>query len=163
MKIFHPREFRASVDDIDLQELRARGISHLIVDLDETLRKRNDDNIPESSINWIKKAEAAGFNVCVSSNSIFPWKFKKIGSKLHVPSYAFTLKPLPFAFWKAFKILGSNAANTAMIGDQLFTDILGANILGIYTVMVAPFTKKESGVHRHFMRWLEGLFYRPAQ
>lgn len=163
MILFQPREFRKTVQDIDFQALKAKGISHLILDLDETLRKRNDDHIPDSSIEWIKKAEAAGFNVCVSSNSLFPWKFGNVRKKLHVPSFAFTLKPFPFAFWKAFRILGSNPKNTAMVGDQLFTDILGANILGIYSVMVSPVTKDEKGFHRRIMRWLESLFYRPAQ
>jgi len=161
MRSFIPREYRRSIGEIDLDGLKQKGINHLIVDLDETLRKRNDDHIPDSSINWIKKAEAAGFNVCVSSNSLFPWKFDKVRERLHVPSYAFTLKPLPFAFWKAFGILNSNAKNTAMIGDQLFTDILGANLLGIYTIMVAPMTKNERGFHRRLMRWLESKFYRP--
>ncbi|MFC1766965.1 YqeG family HAD IIIA-type phosphatase [Candidatus Margulisiibacteriota bacterium] len=162
MSVFKPKEYRDSIHDIDLQDLKNKGISHLIVDLDETLRKRNDDHIPASSIEWINKAKEAGFNLCVSSNSFFPWKFKKIREKLNVPCYAFTIKPLPFAFWKALKILSSKTSNTAMIGDQLFTDIVGANLLGIYTIMVAAVTKDEKGFHRRLMRWVERKFYKPS-
>lgn len=155
MNIIKPREFISSIHDVDLQNLKKKGIKGLIVDLDETLRRRNDDHIPEASVKWIDKAKALGFNICVTSNSIFPWKFNKIREKLKVPCIALTLKPLPFAFWKSLKILKSKSSNTAMIGDQLFTDILGANLLGIYTIMVAPITPDEKGIHRRIMRWVE--------
>lgn len=155
MSIFHPKEHKKTILDIDLEKLRSMGITNLIVDLDETLRKRNSDFIPESSIKWVRGARNNGFNICITSNNPFNWKLKKIKEKLGVPVSLLALKPFPVAFHHAMKILGSNASNTALIGDQLFTDIVGANIVGIYSILVDPITGAEKGFFRRMMRWLE--------
>jgi predicted HAD superfamily phosphohydrolase YqeG len=81
-------------------------------------------------------------------------RVKYIAETLGVPSLHLSLKPLPFAFWQAMKLLGSAPKTTAMIGDQLFMDILGANLLGIYSIFVEHLTK-ETFPPRQWMRWLE--------
>ena len=48
------------------------------------------------------------------------------------------LKPLPFGFWRALKRLGSERKNTAIVGDQIFTDIVGGNCVGLKTVLLTP-------------------------
>jgi predicted HAD superfamily phosphohydrolase YqeG len=55
------------------------------------------------------------------------------------------------------EILGSKKEETAIIGDQLFTDILGGNLFGIHTVLVKPMTK-EIFFLRQWMRDLEKFF-----
>ncbi|MFH1709598.1 MAG: YqeG family HAD IIIA-type phosphatase, partial [bacterium] len=64
MKIFHPKAHFKTVQAIDLSKLQSLGIHNLIVDLDETLRKRNSDHIPEGSVQWIEDVKKRGFNVC---------------------------------------------------------------------------------------------------
>lgn len=155
MKIFYPKLHVKTVRDIDLSRLQAIGIKNLIVDLDETLRKRNSDFIPEGSIKWIEEVKKKGFNVCISSNNPFPWKFKKIKETFNVPCSFFALKPFSLAFHNAMGLLKSKPSNTALIGDQLFTDIFGANLLGIYSILVDPITGAEKGIFRRIMRWLE--------
>ena len=65
------------------------------------------------------------------------------------------MKPFPIAYKHAMKMLRSKPSNSALIGDQLFTDIVGANWLGIYTILVDPITGAEKGFFRKIMRWLE--------
>ncbi len=155
MNIFYPNEHKRTVQDIDLVKLKSMGIINLIVDLDETLRKRNADFIPESSVNWLHSVRNSGFKVCITSNNPFSWKLKEIEKRLGVPVSLLALKPLPLAFHHAMKLLGSNKSNTAFIGDQLFTDIMGANIVGLYSILVDPITGAEKGIFRRMMRWLE--------
>lgn len=155
MNIFYPRAHYKTVQDIDLSKLQALGINNLIVDLDETLRKRNSDNIPEGSVKWIDEVKRRGFKVCITSNNPFGWKISKVEETLKAPVSFMALKPLPAAFNHAMRMLGSKPSNTALIGDQLFTDIFGANMLGIYTILVDPITGAEKGVFRRMMRWLE--------
>jgi len=155
MNIFHPKEHFKTVQDIDLEKLRTLGINNLIVDLDETLRKRNSDNIPEESVKWIEDVKSKGFKVCITSNNPFSWKLKNVEETLKAPVSFLALKPFPMAFDHAMKVLGSDRSNTALVGDQLFTDILGANMRGIYTILVDPITGAEKGVFRRIMRWLE--------
>lgn len=155
MNIFYPKAHFKTVQAIDLSKLQLLGINNLIVDLDETLRKRNSDNIPEGSVKWIDEVKRKGFNVCISSNNPFGWRIRKIEETFKTPVSFLALKPLPLAFNHAMKLLGSKASNTALIGDQLFTDIVGANMLGIYTILVDPITGAEKGIFRRMMRWLE--------
>jgi HAD superfamily phosphatase (TIGR01668 family) len=155
VKIFYPKAHFRNVQAIDLSKLRALGISNLIVDLDETLRKRNSSYIPEGSIKWIEEAKRKGFKVCITSNNPFWWKLKKIENIFNAPVSLLALKPLPIAFKHAMSLLGAKPSNTALIGDQLFTDIVGANWLGIYTILVDPITGAEKGIFRRMMRWLE--------
>jgi HAD superfamily phosphatase (TIGR01668 family) len=111
--------------------------------------------VPRSSIEWVQKVKNAGFGVCITSNNPFPWKNNKIHDIFNVPCSFLALKPLPLAFKHAMNLLGSSPANTASIGDQLFTDIFGSNILGIYSILVDPITGAEKGFFRRLMRWLE--------
>ena len=158
MKIFRPKMRVKSVQDLDLSELKALGINSLIVDLDETLRKRNSSEIPEGSIKWIKAVKARGFKVCVTSNNPFGWRMEKVRDILDTPVTFLAFKPFPMAFRQAMRQLGSKPSNTALIGDQLFTDIFGANILGIFTILVDPISGAEKGSFRRIMRWLENKF-----
>jgi HAD superfamily phosphatase (TIGR01668 family) len=155
LSIFYPKEHVRNVQAIDLSKLKSMGIDNLIVDLDETLRKRNSDLIPEGSVKWIEEVKSRGFKVCITSNNPFRWKLRKIEKVFNAPVSFFALKPLPIAFKNAMKLLGSKPSNTALIGDQLFTDIAGANWLGIYTILVDPITGAEKGIFRRMMRWLE--------
>jgi hypothetical protein len=155
MKIFQPKIHYKTVHDIDLYKLKLMGINNLIVDLDETLRKRNSGEVPEGSIKWVQGLKEKGFNVCITSNNPFPWQVKKIEALFKVPCTFFALKPFPIAFYQAMRTLKSKPSNTALIGDQLFTDIWGANILGIYSILVDPITGAEKGIFRRIIRWLE--------
>jgi len=155
MKIFHPKLHVKNVQAIDLNKLREMGIMNLIVDLDETLRKRNSSYIPEESIRWVNETKAKGFGICISSNNPFPWVNTKIKQTFNVPCSFLALKPFPIAFRHAMGLLKSNSSNTASIGDQLFTDTLGANLVGIYSILVDPITGAEKGMFRRAMRWLE--------
>lgn len=143
------------MQDLNLEELKMKGITNLIVDLDETLRKRNSTSIPESSVNWVRDAKNRGFKVCISSNNPFPWKNSRIERTFNVPCSFLALKPFPIAYTHAMKLIGASRANTAFIGDQLFTDVFGANLLGLYSILVDPITGAEKGFFRRIMRWLE--------
>jgi predicted HAD superfamily phosphohydrolase YqeG len=62
---------------------------------------------------------------------------------LGVPVVGWALKPVPLGLWRAMAIMGTRRVTTALVGDQLFTDILGGNLLGIYTILVEPLSTDE--------------------
>jgi HAD superfamily phosphatase (TIGR01668 family) len=159
LKIFHPKLHVKNIQKINLEALKAKGITNLMIDLDETLRKRNSMDMPQSSIDWINEVKSKGFKVCITSNNPFPWRNAHVGKMLGVPVGIFAMKPFPLAFHHAMWLLKSKPQNTALIGDQLLTDILGANMLGIYSILVDPFTGAEKGVFRRIMRWLEQVIF----
>jgi HAD superfamily phosphatase (TIGR01668 family) len=161
MKFLKPAEHRASVEDIDLPALKLLGKTNLIIDLEGTLVPRENWIIAQGKIDWLKQAKQAGFKMCLLSNTFFSQKAQKIASLLGIPIVTSALKPLPFGFIKAMKLLKGSAKDSVVIGDQLFMDILGGNIAQTRTILVEPLTP-EDNIFRKLMRRLEGLVYRPG-
>jgi len=131
-----------SIYQIDLDKLRAMGIRGIIFDLDNTLIEWDNDRPAPEMIAWIQKVKDSGFLVCLLSNNT-SYRVERIALQLNVPFFAPARKPLLPAFHRALKSLGLCPVDTAMVGDQLFTDVLGGNRLGMYTIWVTPMSSKE--------------------
>ena len=154
---FRPRAIVKNIHDIDFGELRAKGIRALILDIDDTLIPREVNDIYPQVFEWVVSRKEEGFRLCLTSNSRHPLRVKYIGDTLGLPAMHLSFKPLPFAFWKSLEILKSKSEETAMIGDQLFMDILGANLVNIYSIFVKPMTP-ETFFARKWMRAAENWF-----
>ena len=105
-------------------------------------------------LQWITARKEEGFKICLTSNSRHPMRVKHIAETLEVPSIHFGMKPLPFAFWRALKMVDAKAEEAAMIGDQLFMDVLGGNLVKLYTIYVKHLTP-ETFLPRVWMRAAE--------
>ena len=154
LKKLKPNLIAKNIQSVNFAKLKEQGITNLILDIDDTLISRRSTNITPLLFEWVANRKSDGFNLCLASNSRHPVRVEYIGKTLGLPHLSFGLKPLPFAFQRAMRVLGSRPDNTAMIGDQLFMDILGANLLGIYSILVQNITPETMTV-RQFMRWLE--------
>lgn len=148
-----PDLYYHSVYDIDLDELATRGVDTLFVDLDNTLTPRNSETIPAATMEWARSLEAKGFSACLVSNN---WHDRVLGvaDTLGFAIVPKALKPLPFAFSKAMRLMGSKAEDCAIVGDQLFTDVLGGKFAGITTVLVTPMSASDLP-HTLLLRKLE--------
>lgn len=137
-----PDLYLHSVLEIDLDALKARGVDTLLVDLDNTLLPRDSDAIPADIVAWSKALRADGFTVCLVSNN---WheRVHAVARELGFSLVAKAVKPLPFAFLRALKLVVSTRGRTAIVGDQLFTDVLGGKLLGIMTIMVLPLSASD--------------------
>lgn len=151
-----PDEYLPSVRHLDLRRLRARGIRALIVDLDNTLAPwRGGLPAPEVAA-WVEEARRLGMGVCIVSNS-WGGRVHEVGQALGVPVVGAAVKPRRSAFLRAMRLLGSDPGETAVIGDQLFTDVLGGKRLGLYTVLVVPLSRREflgTRLVRRLERWV---------
>jgi len=152
--LFKPNQIVKDIHEIDFIALKNKGINALILDLDETLIPRGVNEVSPQVFEWVVSRKEEGFKLCLTSNSRHPLRVKYIGETLEVPAMSLGLKPLPFAFWKSLKILNVAPENAVMIGDQLFMDILGANLVNIYSIYVKPITP-ETFLPRIWMRKLE--------
>jgi HAD superfamily phosphatase (TIGR01668 family) len=142
MGLLSPTYYYRSVSDIDLDALRESGIDTLLVDIDNTILPRDTKRMPEELITWARRLSPQGFKVCLVSNN---WHdhVKRTADALGLLMVPKALKPLPYGFRKAMRLLGSERASTAVIGDQVFTDVLGGNALGLVTVLVTPMSPVE--------------------
>lgn len=135
--VFSPDLYVTDVHHIDLDALAAAGVDTLLVDLDNTLLPRDTNVVPDELRDWAQALAERGFKVCLVSNN---WhdRVQDVASELGFCLVAKAVKPLPFAFLRALRLLGSSRKASATVGDQIFTDVLGGNLLGMRSVLVAP-------------------------
>ncbi len=128
--------------DINLSELKQRGIHGLILDLDNTIIPWNSPAICPEVLAWLQDLPCQGFQVCLVSNN-GERRVKQIAGQCGMPFIARALKPSRHGFSQAANVMGLAAAAIAVVGDQLFTDVLGGNRQGMFTIRVRPLATKE--------------------
>ena len=153
MGLFKPDLYYTDVHAIDLDELSRRGVDTLLVDLDNTLVPRDTNVVTEEHRRFARELDERGFKVALVSNN---WHERVHGfaSELGFELVAKAIKPLPFAFLKALRMVGSSRKTAATVGDQMFTDVLGGNLLGMTSVMVEPLSDTDLP-HTLFLRKIE--------
>ena len=137
-----PDIYVCDVLDIDLEALLARGVDTLLMDLDNTLLPRDSSVMPPQIVEWCGSLSARGFTVCLVSNN-WHQRVHEVAEELGFALVAKSVKPLPFAFLRALKRVGSTRRRSAVVGDQMFTDVLGGRLLGMTTVMVLPLSESD--------------------
>ncbi len=149
-----PDERVSSVIDIDPEALSAKGIRGLILDLDDTLVDQFAKAPTEAVCGWIARAKSLG-QVFILSNNRSRKRVAPVADFLGVPFIHLALKPLLFGFRKSLKLMDLPAHQVAVVGDQLFTDVLGGRRLGAYTILVEPVSAIERRWVRKLMRRAE--------
>jgi uncharacterized protein len=155
LKLFCPHEELQSVTDLDCGKLAELGLRGLIFDLDNTLVKWKHDELAPEVLAKIAQLKASGFRICLLSNAR-QHRAAAVADRLQVAFIAPAAKPRKGPFKKALEILGTGPEQTAIIGDQLFTDICGGNRIGLHTIWVRPLAEQEF-VWTRLVRRLENL------
>jgi uncharacterized protein len=155
MRILSPDLYYSSVGAIDLDALSRDGIRVLLMDLDNTLLPRDTNAVPDELKAWAAGLAARGFRVCLVSNN---WheRVRDIARELGFDLVDHAVKPLPFALVRALHRANARRCEAAVVGDQVFTDILGGRLLGMRTVLVVPLSDTDLP-HTLLLRRLEAL------
>jgi len=144
LKLLIPKLYKPSIYEVDLSSLKKENIQGIILDLDNTLVPWGEKEASKEVIDWIGLVKSKGFKLCLVSNShLYSRKVNRLSNALKIPAIAGAFKPFPRAFRRATQIMNTSSSQTAVIGDQIFTDILGGNYLGMYTILVTPLSPKE--------------------
>lgn len=141
LRIFYPKRIADSAYVIDYESLYKEGYRGIIFDIDNTLVEHGADASPRA-IKLIAKIKEIGFQVCLISNNKEE-RVKRFNKEINVDYIYKANKPAKSSFIKATKLLGTRIDNTVFIGDQLFTDIFGANRIGMMSYFVKPIGPKE--------------------
>lgn len=152
-RLLIPKDFVNSIYEINKVWLQERQLESLIVDLDNTLLGRAENQPDERLKAWVQNLQADGVKLIVLSNNWSP-RVKKIADALGLKVIAPAYKPFTKAFRQALKKINAQAAKTAVVGDQLFTDIIGGNWLKLYTVLVPPASDVDL-IHTKILRVVE--------
>ncbi len=153
-----PKSTADSIHDIDLENLRNHGITGIITDLDNTLVGSRIAYATPEVEHWLELAKQAGFKVVIVSNN-HKSRVSKFAEPLRIPFIYSAGKPTLSSFRKAMRTMGTSPSQTAMIGDQLFTDVFGGNRLGLFTILVNPVSRSEEAlptrINRIFEKWIK--------
>lgn len=143
-RLLIPGAVATGVTEIPPQALLARGIRALIVDLDNTLSHWNDTTCAPGVAEWLRRVREAGIEVCIVSNN-GPERVRRFCALMgaDLPWIANAGKPGRGAYRRAQARLGVAEGQIAVVGDQVFTDILGGNRAGLLTILVPPLGRRE--------------------
>jgi uncharacterized protein len=137
LSIFTPHLQLDSVLHLTPERLCGFGRQGLLLDVDCTLKDHGATEFGRPIISWVSEMRAAGIQMCLLSNG----RAERIGAlarTLDVPFVAKSFKPFPFGCHAALRILGLRPEQAAVVGDQIFADILAGRLSGIFTVLVRP-------------------------
>lgn len=149
----------AHLRDISLRELGERGIRHILLDMDNTLAPWREETVDGADSAWIENAKAEGFTLLILTNSASR-RPGNIAKALGIDFSGNAKKPFRAPLEKLMGQREMRPEDTVLVGDQLFTDILLANKLGLYSVLVKPLSDREWWPTRAFNRSREKLVWR---
>ncbi len=142
MEKYVPDIYQKSIYTVDYSKLLSRGIKCLLFDLDNTLVPPHSTEMPEKAKDLFISLKQKGFKVIIFSNSP-KIRVKHFKQFLGVDSYHSARKPMPQKFLKIIDDYGYGVNEVAIIGDQLLTDIVGGNKVGITTILINPLSNKD--------------------
>lgn len=140
--LLFPSHYEESFLQIDFAALQKQGILGLILDIDNTIEPYF---VPEPSAavkDKLQEIDQLGLPVFIVSNGRRE-RVERFNQDLRYPYICHAGKPSPKGFLAAVRTLGIDAGRIAVIGDQIFTDVLGGNRLGMYTILVGQVSPKD--------------------
>lgn len=136
------------------ERLQRWGLCALLLDVDCTLtRYRYAEPLPEAAA-WIAQLRAADFRLCLVSNGMGP-RIEEFSRRLELPCISQALKPFPWGVWAAIRKVDRPPSQVAIIGDQLFADVLAGRLAGIRTILVEPIHPEEEPWYTRLKRLAE--------
>lgn len=152
-KYFYPQYSFKSIDDIDCGMFKTLEIKFVLLDIDNTLVPYTSPYPDGRAIKFLNSLKENGISFCFVSNNSRE-RIEKFNTNIGAAYFPNAKKPLLYGINEAMASLGAEKSNTALIGDQIFTDIWGGKRAGITTILVEPIKECESLFFR-FKRYFE--------
>ncbi|WEG14200.1 YqeG family HAD IIIA-type phosphatase [Pullulanibacillus sp. KACC 23026] len=159
LKRFLPDQHVSNIYEITPETLKLRGVKGIITDLDNTLVAWDEPHATPELKEWVNRMREAGIQVTIVSNNN-ERRVRAFCEPMQLPFVSKARKPLTRAFHKAVMEMGLVIDDVVVIGDQLLTDILGGNRLGVHTILVVPVAQSDAWTtrfNRKMERFILGL------
>jgi HAD superfamily phosphatase (TIGR01668 family) len=131
-----------NVLELTVDRVRSLHLDGLLLDMDCTLKDYHDRHCNAEVLQWIKTLSSSGIQLCIMSNAKLE-RLLPLVETIGIPFVAKAFKPLPFGCKSGLQKLQLSAQRTAMVGDQLFSDVLAGRLAGLYTILVRPTSAEE--------------------
>jgi len=145
-----------SITQIHRKWLREQNIYNLLLDVDCTLKYYKSKTLVPEIATWLQRKRNQGFQFCLFSNGRRQ-RIQPLAKELDLPFFAPAYKPFPFVCRKAMHQLYVDPRFTALIGDQVFTDVVAANLAGIRSILVKPLRPQEEPIFARIKRPFERI------
>ena len=146
------------ITDITAELLKEYNINALLLDIDNTMSTHHGTILTDGLLEWIAKMQEQGIKLMVLSNSK-KFRVEPFAARIGLPFISYGCKPLPSGYLRGVKALQEKRKNVAIVGDQIFTDILGGKVVGVRTILLTPI-KPEDGWSFKLRRKLEKKLYK---
>ena len=140
--MLEPDYYFESVFEIPFGVLWDKNIRGIIFDIDNTLTAYDEDRPSPEIVDMLGKLLDMGFKLCLLTNNTNK-RLTSFNQDISLPGFASALKPLAFGVKKAINIMEVEASQTAIVGDQLLTDVWAGKNAGIATILVKPISQKD--------------------
>lgn len=156
-KYLIPDVFYNDIYEVTPEFLTKAGVRALVLDIDNTLVTYDDPEPTESVLAWFKGMQGAGISIAFVSNNKHP-RVNKFNEKLGFFARGKGGKPFAKHVRRAMAHMGVTPGETALIGDQLLTDILAARTAKLNKALLVKPIKDKTDAFTRFKRWLEKPF-----
>lgn len=143
MSLFTPDYYVDRITDLTKEFLDQKGIRGIILDVDNTLTHHNSQQVEQEVLDWLAQRKEDGFRLMIVSNN-YEERVKPFAARLGLDYISFGCKPLTKGYTQACRKMGLPKSQVAAVGDQIYTDILGGNLKGVYTILTVPFQLETS-------------------
>ena len=140
--LIYPDAYLKKVQEITIEFLNKNNLKALILDVDNTLIDYYK-NLSPDVIKWAENIKANGIKLYILSNTNKEEKVKKVADKLNIGYEIFAQKPFKKGFYKVQNKIDIPIKNIGVVGDQIFTDVIGGNRCKMFTILVDPVSKKD--------------------
>ena len=156
--LFKPDIKLRGITDITVELLNKFNINALLLDIDNTMSTHHGDVLTDGLLEWIDKMQQNKIKLLVLSNSKIE-RVEPFSKRIGLPFISSACKPLPHGYLRGIKALNEKRKNVAIVGDQMFTDILGGRLVGVKKILLTPI-KPEDGWTFRLRRNLEKKLYK---
>ena len=137
LSLLKPTAALNHVTDISPRLLKRLGTDAILLDVDNTLAPPTS-HIPYDGVKeWIEQVKGCGISIVICSNN-YKKRVKPFSDSLGLDCVAMSLKPFPFGFNRAKRKLHEKPQSVLVVGDQIYTDVLGANLAGMKSILLNP-------------------------
>lgn len=153
MALFQPTAAVERVTDITPELMRSIKANAVLLDVDNTLAMHGSQIPFPGTVEWAGRMRKSGISIMIMSNN-FKERVAPFAALYGLPFISMALKPLPAAYRRAIRKLGAERRKTVAVGDQIFTDVVGANFARVKSILLLP-AMEERSLSFRIRRFLE--------
>ena len=141
-RLFTPHHRIGHVWELTPKRLQQWGLHTLLLDVDCTLTRYSQEEPLPEVVAWLEQLRLSGFRLCLISNGL-ERRIRDFAERLDLPCVARAMKPMPWGISRALQMLDAQPSQAAIVGDQLFADVMAGRMAGIRSILVDPIHPEE--------------------